>query len=199
MHKLKLTLAAILATLLLTGSTARPHVTIDETDDLIASWVQFVLEAASRPANSKSQLRAKYRAWNLLCFELRDQSCSGITPPNVRTFRQNPLRPGLAGYYDGTNIIYIRSDLYGKERLEVLAHEMSHFMDNELGLLPPMPVYNDDIPGIISLCTSEARAWLVSDNFQILYGNPRLVVGSDWTNWYTHCTPYKGILYPSGD
>jgi hypothetical protein len=154
-----------------------------------------VIEKDAKEDFSKSGLKAKYAAWDLFCYELRSVSCAGIKLPKVKLFRPNPMRPGLMGYYDGTDIIYIRRDLRGDERMEVLAHEMSHYWDNEKGLLPPLPVYSDDEEGILALCYSEKWAWGVSDEYNRLYGNPRDIVGSDWTKWYTHCTKHKDEMY----
>lgn len=163
----------------------------------LADIIQFWLQATAEEDLSPAARRAKYRAWNMLCFELRDVSCIGMTPPKVKTFAPNPLRPGLMGYYDGSDVIYIRNNLYGYRREEVLAHEMSHYVDQLLGLLPPMPVYGDDVEGIKGLCMSEKVAWGVSDKFHVKYRRFHLVVGESWTEWYTHCTPYKDYLYPS--
>jgi hypothetical protein len=159
----------------------------------LAEIVQIVLE---RQAEELKNPRIKYRMFDKLCFDLRDVDCTGITPPRIFLFQKNPMRPGLAGYYDGGDIVYIRKDLYGDQREEVLAHEMSHFVDNELGLLPPMPVFSGDTDGIIGLCMSEKRAWAVSDNYWRSAFQPKKVVGKRWTSWYAHCRPHKDILYP---
>jgi len=167
-------------------------------DNWLASMFQSILEKESKPAN-KSANKAADRMWLKLCVKLReDIDCSKWTRPNVRTFAPNPLRPGLQGYYDGTNIIYIRQNLYAGSREEVLAHEMSHYVDQLLGLLPPMPIYSDDTKGIIALCMSEKTAWGVSDEYHRtqFWGNLKLVVGKRWVSWYTHCTPHRAILYP---
>ena len=184
---------SILLSLALMGTLSEATV---QPERNTASIFEFYIELTASSVLTPDEAKAKYTAWNLLCFELRDVKCSGIKPPRVMTFDRNPLRPGLAGYYDGTDIIYIRNDLRGLDRLEVLAHEMSHYIDNEFGLLPEMPVYIDDVPGIIALCTSEKVAWAVSDAFNEANGRDIYVVGDDWVDWYAHCTPYKDILYP---
>lgn len=194
MRRFLLVLAALAVTIspLSLASTA----TSDSEWDQIAEFLQSILEMAATADLTDAQLRAKYRMWNMLCLELRDVDCTGMNPPQIMVFQPNPLRPGLQGYYDGTNIIYIRSNLMGKEREEVMGHEMSHYVDQMLGLLPPMPVYTDDVEGIIKLCQSEAVAWGVSDAFNSKYGYDERIVGESWTEWYTHCTPYKDVLYP---
>lgn len=159
----------------------------------LAAFMQMILEAQ---AEELKKPRIKYRMFDKLCFDLRDVDCTGIKPPRIFLFKKNPMRPGLAGYYNGDDIVYIRADLVGDQREEVLAHEMSHYVDNELGLLPEMPVFNGDTDGIIGLCMSEKRAWAVSDNYWRSAFQPRKVVGSMWTNWYKHCTPHKDVLYP---
>ena len=161
--------------------------------DPAAAFYQMLLEARAEELKNP---RLKYKMFDSLCFDLRDVDCTGITPPRIFLFEPNPLRPGLAGYYNGDDIVYIRSNLYGDQREEVLAHEMSHFVDNELGLLPEMPVFFGDTDGIIGLCMSEKRAWAVSDQYWRRAFQPRKVVGKSWTRWYRHCTPHKDVLYP---
>lgn len=137
--------------------------------------------------------RLRFRVWNDLCFEYRaDVSCIGIHVPKIAKFRPNPMRPGLAGYYDGGDTVYLRSTLKGYAREEVLAHEMSHYLDEQLDMTV--------IPGPAKqICFSEKRAWAVSDAFWTKkFGpNSREIVGATWVNWYTHCTPYKSELYPN--
>lgn len=134
----------------------------------------------------------KYEAWNLLCFELRDVDCTGIPVPNVE---RQEMAKNLAGYYDGSDTVFINEKLRGLQRLEVLAHEMSHYIDVQtMGL--KVPVYNGDIEGIKGLCFSEKRAWAVSDNFWKQYKNNRMQVGAKWVKWYDHCRPYADLLYP---
>jgi hypothetical protein len=159
----------------------------------LASFMQMILEAQAEELKNP---RIKYRMFDALCFDLREVDCTGMKPPRIFLFEKNPMRPGLAGYYDGTDIVYVRADLVGDQREEVLAHEMSHYVDQLLGILPEMPVYNTDTAGIIGLCMSEKRAWSVSDEYWKRAHQPRKVVGSTWTRWYKHCTPHKDVLYP---
>lgn len=195
-------ITSLLATLILLGCAAtvsHPVLISHESErnmgDVVANVLQRMLEKEAKEDFSKGGLKAKYLAWDLYCYELRDVSCEGIKLPKVYTFRPNPARPGLQGYYDGSDKIYIRNDLRGDQRLETLAHEMSHYWDQNKGLLPPLPVYNDDKEGILKLCFSEKWAWAVSDEYNRRYGNPKDVVGSKWTQWYRHCTPFKDELY----
>lgn len=151
-------------------------------------FYQMLSEAVAQPL-TQAELKAKWIAWDMLCFELRDVDCSGISAPKVKTFRPNPLRPGLAGYYDGSDTIFIRNNIRGPNREEVLAHEMSHWVDVQLGIT--------NVPGFArEICFSEKRAWSVSDNYWIKYGWANKAVGASWTNWYRHCTPYQAELYP---
>lgn len=194
MHRFILVLAALAVTV--SPLSLSSTVVADNDFDDVADFFQMLLEMTATSDLTDAQLRAKYRMWNMLCLELRDVDCTGMNPPQIKVFQPNPLRPGLQGYYDGTNIIYIRSNLRGHEREEVMGHEMSHYVDQKLGLLPPMPVYSDDVEGIIKLCTSEAVAWAFSDAFNSKYGYDEKIVGESWTEWYTHCTPYKDEIYP---
>ena len=157
--------------------------------DGMANFYQMLLELQAVPLHTKPELKAKYRMWNMLCFELRDVDCTGMPVPKVKKFAANPLRPGLAGYYDGSDTVYIRRDIMGAAREEVLAHEFSHYADVQLGIT--------NVPGFAEeICFSEKRAWAVSDNYWIKYGRPSLAVGTTWTEWYKHCTPYQSVLYP---
>lgn len=179
-------------------SVTTSAVEIDESR--LAAILQYLLQVNAKPATPQAD-KAADRMWAKLCTKLRAGiDCSTWERPTVMLFKPNPLRPGLMGYYDGTDIIYIRSNLYSGNREEVLAHEMSHYVDQMLGLLPPMPVYEDDAEGIIKLCKSEAIAWAVSDAYNTteIWGRPSRVVGETWVDWYAHCTPYKDVLYPKG-
>jgi len=182
----KMFFAAILAIVTFTNLET-PALTIDE-DTLAAVFFQVYLERNAE-SPSPAVLAAKYRMYNMLCFELRDIDCGATPAPKVLTFKTNPFRPGLQGYYDGGDTIFIRNNLRGKHREEVLAHEMSHYLDAEiLGM---------EIPGkALPICFSEKRAWAVSDAYWTKYNHPRKVVGSKWTKWYKHCTPFKDTLYP---
>jgi hypothetical protein len=195
MKRLAVLLVALAVTLVTPMTVTSTTIELD--DSRLASIMQVFLEQTSRRP-SPAQRRAVNKAWVLLCFELRDVDCTGIIMPELRVFNPNPMRPGLMGYFKGGNLIYVRDNLYGGRREEVLAHEMSHYIDDQLGLLPPMPVYKSDTVGIIGLCKSEAIAWGVSDayNRTNLWGNPKFIVGEDWVNWYDHCTPHKDVLYP---
>ena len=136
---------------------------------------------------------ARYRAWMDLCFEYRaEEDCTGIKVPKVKQFPRNPFRPGLAGYYDGSDTVYIRQGMKYDMREEVLAHEMSHYLDKVKGYT--------QIPGpALDVCFSEKRAWRVSDLFWIKQGyaaDDKRIVGHKWVEWYGHCTPHKAELYP---
>ena len=159
----------------------------------IAKPITWVITDAAVLENVKPIDAKKYRtvceAWNMLCFDLRDVDCTGVPVPKVMTFSTNPARPGLAGYYKGGDVIYVRNNL-GKNALEeVLAHEMSHYMD--------VIKFNLPVPGpALEICFSEKRAWAVSDNYNRMYGKKSRIVGETWVEWYTHCTPYRDVLYP---
>jgi hypothetical protein len=185
MRKLLLLLTALCMTLSVNQYGTQHSFGSDELQDEATHW--FIMMTA-KPL-SPGQLSAKYRMYNMLCFELRDIDCSGIPAPEVATFPRNPFRPGLAGYYDGSDTVYIREDLMGREREDVLAHEMSHYLD--------VMILDLKVPGpALEICKSEVRAWAVSDSYWTKYGRYDRVVGEDWVNWYSHCTPLKDLLYP---
>jgi len=183
---MKALLLSAMFTLATYGYTTK-SIIIDD-DAILAGFIQFYLEKRAEPL-SPAEMRAKYIAWDLLCFELRDVDCTGVVLPKVQKFQPNPLRPGLAGYYNGSDTIFIRSTLTGEAREEVLAHEMSHYLDVTFGITN-VPGYAEEI------CFSEKRAWAVSDAYWTKYLRPSKVVGESWANWYRHCTPLKDKLYP---
>lgn len=157
-------------------------VNTDGIDEPLTLWVTGHL--------SDRTIRTKYLAWNMLCFDLRDIDCTGIPVPKVMTFRPSASRPGLSGFYDGSDTIYVRNNLRGRALEDVMVHEMSHYAD--MFVIPGFTV-----PGYArSICFSEKRAWAVSDAYNIRYGYPKLVVGETWVNWYAHCRKYRDDLYP---
>ena len=163
----------------------------DTSLDIIDNvWITWTAEDTR---TDRSLQGMRYRVWLDLCMDYRAEAdCQGILVPKIKTFRPNPLRPGLAGYYKGGDVVYVRSNLKYIEREEVLAHEMSHYLDVELGLA--------NVPGFArEICFSEKRAWRVSDLFWQRQGyaeDSRKMVGSRWTNWYSHCKPLQSELYP---
>jgi len=180
---------------LLAAITLQPtqHTTqnyIDESFDFL--WSTFLGKAKPTELELYRLERARYRVWHDLCFEYRDISCLGMVPPKIESFNPNPLRPGLLGFYDGSDTIYVRSNLGGWDLEEVLAHEMSHYWDSEAGIT--------EIPGpALDICFSEKRAWAVSDAFWLskgYYEDSNKIVGAAWVNWYAHCTPHAHTLYP---
>lgn len=182
----KLILASLLALSLTFNAAAN-----GESNLLSGIWVYAT--AQEPDPNDRSLQAMRYRAWLDLCFEYRaGVSCEGINPPKIKTFARDPFRPGLAGYYNGTDTVFIRRGLKYEEREEVIAHEMSHYLDKELGIT--------NIPGFArEICFSEKRAWAVSDAFWIKMGyapDSKKIVGAKWVNWYGHCTPLAAELYP---
>jgi len=178
------TMAVVLA-----GSTGALPKDYSFGDSPLNSAVEYWLSRTARPL-SPALLATKYRVYNMVCFELRSIDCSGVPAPNVEVFSRNPLRPGLAGFYRGGDTVYIRDDLMGREREEVLAHEMSHYLD--------VMVYGMVVPNVAEVvCVSERDAWAVSDAYWRKYGYFGKIIGKKWVNWYRHCTPLKDVLYPN--
>lgn len=186
---MKYTILALLASSLMLHTTSNQESDDQNMFDLFADLYQmYLIQNAERL--TPAELKAKYISWDMFCFELReDADCTGVSAPNVMTFRPNPLRPGLAGYYPGGDTVYIRNNIRGSRREEVLTHEMSHYYDVERDMT--------NVPGYAKeICFSEKRAWSVSDNYWIKYGWSSRAVGTSWTEWYTYCTKYQSILYP---
>lgn len=115
-------------------------------------------------------------AWSETCQlieEERDYTCAGVAMPKVK---YESMRPGLYGYYDGGDTVYVNRDLARNDRLTTLIHEMIHFVHVQQEMIP--------IPGpAVEVCWSENEAWLLEGIYS----------GKDNTNWwisYTHCWPY---------
>jgi hypothetical protein len=139
-------------------------------------------------------MKAKYRAWNMLCLEFTEErSCAGITPPNIKRVS---MREGLRGYYDGGDTVYINRELYGIQKEATIVHEMSHYLDTRLGLNPEMPVKRSDTPNVYKLCVSEKRAWDLTDRYWVKYLRPGRAAKGEWVTWYDHCRPFAHRLYP---
>lgn len=192
-------IAVYTAALFSTFALGDVHMSAEDAhnDNPLAEFVQRILLLQSERATDKSWQKARYDAWLMLCFELReDADCSGVPVPQVYLFKPNPIRPGLMGQYRGGEIVFMRNNLKGKQRLEVMAHEMSHYLDSLNGILPELPVHVNDKDGVYRLCLSEKIAWGVSDAFNRKYGDRKEIVGKDWLNWYGHCRPFKDRLYP---
>ena len=159
---------------------------------VILTFICSTAAIADVSADEYRLMLAQHRAWNELCFELRDVDCTGMKIPYVEIEK---MRKGLQGYYDGTDTVYIREGLTGDALREVLAHEMSHYIDVQLGLATA-PVRIDDKVGVFNLCMSEKRAWAVSDAFWKARHYTNREVGGQWVKWYDHCRPYADRLYP---
>lgn len=178
-------LAALAALSLYTGALHTTRAVLDTSFDRL--WI-----ALTKPKLTQLEVyqinRIRFRVWSDLCMEYRKVSCAGMPVPQVEVFLPNPVRPGLMGFYDGSDTVYVKKDLRGYELEEVLAHEMSHYWDVQAKWTR--------VPGPArEVCFSEKRAWAVSDKVNAKYG--RDLIGSKWVQWYFHCTPYVDELYPS--
>lgn len=173
------------------------HTTVQEGVLNAANWAWIMATREKSVDVSEVALYSKlrYNVWGDMCYDYRKVSCAGIAVPKIARFSKSPFRPNLQGFYDGSDTVYIRSDLRGAEREEVLAHEMSHYWD--------VMVLEFKVPGPArEICESEKYAWAVSDAFWVSQGyspTGSKMVGSDWTKWYKHCTPFHDELYPEGD
>ena len=164
------------------------------TDALDYLWITSMGRVEETPLEVAERQRLRYRVWDMLCFDLRDIDCSGIPVPKIAKFKPNPFNPGIAGYYQGGDTVFVRDNLKGAARDEVVAHEMSHYLD--------VMVLGTQVPGPArEICFSEKRAWAVSDAFWIRQGYSKThpkIIGSSWADWYRHCTPFKAEMYPNG-
>ena len=164
------------------------------TDYDTGSWVYspLVKQQPMSEAELLHHQRLRFRMWNDLCIMYREESCAGIHAPKVKTFAPGSKRAGVMGYYDGSDAVYIRRNLTPLQKEEVIAHEMSHYLDVQLGITV--------VPGeALPICMSEKRAWGVSDKYWLRRGvapNSKKIIGAKWVMWYSHCTPHKSVLYP---
>ena len=113
-------------------------------------------------------------AWSEMCTLLETEEigylCKRVQPPLVV---YEIMRPGLMGYYDGGDTVYIRQGLSFDEQLEVLIHEDVHYLHAQLQIV--------EIPGpAIEVCWSENEAWYIEG----------LWSGTDNSKWwrqYPYC------------
>jgi hypothetical protein len=116
-----------------------------------------------------------------------------IQPPKVQ---RRTLREGLRGYYDGGDTVYISRTLYGMQKRATILHEMSHYLDTQLGLNPEMPVQRADTQNVYKLCVSEQRAWDLTDKWWEDHLRPGRAADGRWVTWYDHCRQFADRLYP---
>jgi len=118
----------------------------------------------------------KYTSWINACRYTK-YTCAALKTPRV-VYKQ--LRPGLLGYYDGGDTIYIKLGVRGWLRKEILMHESVHYIQKHIGgLVVPGPPYG--------ICKAEAEAFGAVDKWLIDNGKNNMVVGPDWWKPYTHC------------
>ena len=162
---------------------------------LLASCGLFLSSAVvAHEAPSWDDRTSRYSAWNQLCMEYTpDRSCEGIKPPKVKRVK---MEDGLRGYYDGGDTVYLNRKLWGMQKEATTIHEMSHYLDTQLGLNPDMPVRRSDKKKVLGLCRSERRAWDLTDQYWRNKQRPGRAVDGRWVRWYQHCREFAHILYP---
>ncbi len=132
-----------------------------------------------------------YEVWTEACF--RTQYTCGLT--ELPKIMRVELEPGLLGYYDGTDKIYVLKGLRGLRYKEVVMHEMIHYIQKQVG--------KAEIPGPAeSICRLEAEAFTVVDKWLLDSGEQWLMVGPDWWKPYVHCWPWYDpdwAKYSAGD
>jgi len=125
----------------------------------------------------QARFATEQMAWLDMCQLLVDERagyhCARLMPPLVV---YEEMREGLYGYYDGSDTIYVRSDLTGTDLFETLMHEGIHYVHVQLQILElPAPA--------IEVCWSENQAWMLTGAY---YNEDN----SNWWRAYPHCWQY---------
>jgi hypothetical protein len=120
--------------------------------------------------------RLKYEAWAVACAYSK-YDCKDVKAPKV--VYQDRTGKSL-GEYAGGDEVWIADDLIGKMQVEVIAHEMVHYLQVKVGgaLIPDYPS---------KLCPLEAEAYLVIDTWLIDIGYGTLARGPLWYHSYPAC------------
>jgi hypothetical protein len=122
---------------------------------------------------------ARYSMWTVACG-ITPYSCVGVQTPKMKRVA---MRPGLLGFYDGSDTVYVNMNLNGIDLKEVLVHEMVHYLQVQVGGLK--------VPGRPEpICRAEEEAFTLVDKWLIKIGYKNMVVGPDWWRPYVHCWPY---------
>jgi len=122
----------------------------------------------------EKQTLTETRAWLDMCQLLIDEhvgyECRRLMPPLVH---YQSMRDGLHGFYDGSDTIYINSELEDDSLFDVLMHEGIHYVHVQHGIIP--------LPGPAkAICWSENEAWLLTGRYW-------KKDHSKWWRAYPHC------------
>ena len=98
-----------------------------------------------------------------LAFSMHDVSCDGIKEPSVIIQFNLIRRANYFGYYNFDETIVVSGTLTQKERILVILHEQTHYLNYKSGVLP-LPTTD------ALMCSNEARAWEASNYYADLHG-----------------------------
>lgn len=144
---------------------------------MLALLAGATVPVANASANAEYD---RYLAWGYAC-ELTPESCVGLLVPEVEYVTNEP---GLRGYYEGGDTVFIGDRLRpGADLMSTLIHEMIHYIHVKTGKAehPFEPE---------SLCWSENEAFSLVDSWLVEQGFPDLVRGPNWWVPYWYCHPY---------
>lgn len=127
----------------------------------------------------------KYQAFLNAC-QYTPYSCIKVPVPEVKYVR---MQPGLLGYYDGGDTVYIKRGMRGIRRKAVLMHESVHYLQTQVGGLR-VPGYAKEI------CRAEEEAFAAVDNWLIDTKRDSYKVGSKWWVPYKHCRQWYDPKWP---
>lgn len=146
---------------------------------IIAALILTIGLLACGVSSVKKQNIIEQRAWLDMCQLLIDEevgyACNRLMMPLVV---YEEMEPGLLGWYDGGDTIYINADLRSTQLFEVLMHEGVHYVHVQHGIII--------VPGpAIQVCWSENEAWTLTG---IFYNEDN----SKWWRAYPYCWQFYG-------
>lgn len=116
---------------------------------------------------------------------VREIDCSNIAPPVVVTL---PLQQmGIWGIYESnwdSDVVFIDPYLPVAWQKVVGVHEMSHYLDYQLGGLRRK---EDGAYDVTELCQSESDGFRVANAWVWYVGYDQEYARYDWRNDYLHC------------
>ena len=141
---------------------------------MIACLLTTTVGAADATTYRENKMR--FDTWLEVC-EFTQYSCQGVKVPKV-VFEK--MRRGLLGYYDGSDTVFVNSEVSWEQKRATLYHEMTHFLQAEVGGLV--------VPGRAEpICQAEAEAFAEGDARWERMGQPEKKRGPNWWRPYTHC------------
>lgn len=121
--------------------------------------------------------------WEFVCG-VRHVDCTGIPLPIVVPADLQPF--GYYGYFRpdwDARFVYVDASLDSITADIVTTHEMSHYLDYNIGLLP----FNGYAYDLTQICRSEEVAFNIANDRVAYEGYDQAYARYDWIEAYPHC------------